>query len=184
MAIAIGECHVQEEINLENLELLRSYFTRYNEYKIKEVKIPEQDIRKLEIELAKVCVGQSTKQRSNGHVNLLMLDARLADRLQICVEIQGSKNEKNTRILPWTADFTRKLGAGRLTSCKSAKDRTSMSITWEQARILCEYGLTEDDVLKVTNTMRARGVRRENAFKNIGMSSMMLDCRCTFALAV
>jgi len=65
MAIAIGECHVQEEINLENLELLRSYFTRYSEYKIKEVKIPEQDIRKLEIELAKVCVGQSTKQRSD-----------------------------------------------------------------------------------------------------------------------
>jgi hypothetical protein len=56
-----------------------------------------------------------------------------------------------------------------LTSCKSAKDRTSMSITWEQARVLCSYGLTEDDVLKVTNTMRARGVRRENAFKNIGM---------------
>jgi hypothetical protein len=44
-----------------------------------------------------------------------------------------------------------------------------MSITWEQARVLCSYGLTEDDVLKVTNTMRARGVRRENAFKNIGM---------------
>jgi len=50
--------------------------------------------------------------------------------------IRTSKNEKNVEILPLTADFTRRLHAGRLTSCKSAKDRTSMSITWEQARIL------------------------------------------------
>jgi hypothetical protein len=50
--------------------------------------------------------------------------------------IRTSKNEKNVEILPLTADLTRRLQAGRLTCCKSAKDRTSMSITWEQARIL------------------------------------------------
>lgn len=76
---------------------------------------------------------------------------------------------KNVRILHETADFTRKLGAGRVTSCKSAKDRTSMAVTWEQARQLGrDFDLSERLISEITREMRICGVRRENAFKNIG----------------
>ncbi|KAH3763058.1 Type II inositol 3 [Pelomyxa schiedti] len=84
--------------------------------------------------------------------------------------VTTSRREKNVRILTTAADVTRLLNGGRAVSCKSAKDRTSMSVTLEQARIL--YRLhrvleTDDSVLLAANLMRHSGVRRENAFKNI-----------------
>eukprot|EP00727_Mastigamoeba_balamuthi_P013744 m51a1_g8993 putative type i inositol- -bisphosphate 4-phosphatase (956) ;mRNA; f:87781-91289 len=71
--------------------------------------------------------------------------------------------------LPSAADFCRRLRAGRCTSCKSAKDRTAMSVTWEQTRILvAKHGLPEYRAAEVMGLMRASGVRRFNVIKNVG----------------
>jgi len=84
--------------------------------------------------------------------------------------IQSSRREKNVEILAKTADFCRSIHGGRATVCKSAKDRTSMSITWEQSRILNKYhSLPKESMQEVMRVMRSAGVRRENAFKNIGV---------------
>ena len=55
-------------------------------------------------------------------------------------------NERNTAIITLTEQLVRALHGGRVTSCKSAKDRTSMAVTAEQVRWLVErHGLDADE---------------------------------------
>ena len=75
----------------------------------------------------------SFESENNSNLDLTKHIAKLEEIGNI---IDISKSEKNVEILPYTADFVREIGGIRLTSCKSAKDRTSMSVTWEQARFL------------------------------------------------
>ena len=57
--------------------------------------------------------------------------------------------------------------AQRLVCCKSAKDRTSMSVTWEQARDLqLHMHVREGEQQCPLDLMRDRGVRRSNVLKN------------------
>lgn len=102
--------------------------------------------------------------------------------LRVSVESENSAS-KNTCILLHAADAVRSLNGGRVTYCKSGKDRTAMSTTLEQARLLVqrkrhvlqeiesgsatEYGPLEE-VKDVANTMRAFGVRIHIAKKNVG----------------
>ncbi|KAG3034507.1 hypothetical protein PC121_g1215 [Phytophthora cactorum] len=76
---------------------------------------------------------------------------------------------KHPKIIQESSHLCRLLGAGRVTSCKSAKDRTSMSVTLEQVRLLSEnHGLPEEFAVRTVSTMRSNGVRLENALKNTG----------------
>ncbi|KAL3665312.1 hypothetical protein V7S43_009940 [Phytophthora oleae] len=102
--------------------------------------------------------------------------------LRVTVESENSAS-KNTCILLHAADAVRSLNGGRVTYCKSGKDRTAMSTTLEQARLLVqrkrhvlqeieagsatEYGPLEE-VKDVANTMREFGVRIDIAKKNVG----------------
>lgn len=102
--------------------------------------------------------------------------------LRMSVESESSSS-KNTCILLHAADAVRSLHGGRVTYCKSGKDRTAMSVTLEQARLLVqrkrqvlqeiesgsasEYGPL-DEVKSVANTMRQFGARIEIARKNVG----------------
>lgn len=84
-------------------------------------------------------------------------------------EVASAKREKNVRLLVAAAQLTRTLGGVRVTMCKSAKDRTSMSVTYEQARLLhARHGVAAGDVMPVADVLRAHGVRRRNAGKNTG----------------
>eukprot|EP01138_Halocafeteria_seosinensis_P001185 gb/GECG01001213.1/.p1 GENE.gb/GECG01001213.1/~~gb/GECG01001213.1/.p1 ORF type:complete len:1811 (+),score=178.29 gb/GECG01001213.1/:1-5433(+) len=79
------------------------------------------------------------------------------------------KREKRIDMLSLASSFTRMVHGGVTISCKSAKDRSSMIITLEQARILeREHGLTNHDRLSMAEFMRRHGVRRLNALKNVG----------------
>ncbi|KAL7687201.1 putative inositol 3,4-bisphosphate 4-phosphatase [Plasmopara halstedii] len=85
----------------------------------------------------------------------------------------GSKRQvvksKHPEIIQESSHLCRLLGAGRVTSCKSAKDRTSMSVTLEQVRLLRDnHGLPEKFAVRTVSTMRSNGVRLENALKNTG----------------
>ena len=90
--------------------------------------------------------------------------------------IQYAKsNEKNFQILVGSSDLILDLGGGRITCCKSGKDRTAMSITLEQARILRDkyrVGVGGEDEVKkymlTVDMMRRHGVRIANARKNTG----------------
>ncbi|KDO33012.1 hypothetical protein SPRG_01828 [Saprolegnia parasitica CBS 223.65] len=77
--------------------------------------------------------------------------------------IFDTKDEKCMAILEQTSWISRQVGGGRVTCCKSAKDRTAMSVTLEEAKLM-----GTSDVAMWTQLLRTYGVRRENARKNIG----------------
>lgn len=79
----------------------------------------------------------------------------VADLLVAMEESLRSNCSKNVRILQLAEDICRAVHGIRLTSCKSAKDRTAMSVTLEQARILQrEFHLPAANVQSVLDTMR------------------------------
>ena len=56
-----------------------------------------------------------------------------------------------------------------IVSCKSAKDRTSMSVTAEQVALLRRrHELPETEAQPLLDAMRRDGVRMQNTFKNVG----------------
>uniref|UniRef100_M4BNL8 Inositol-3,4-bisphosphate 4-phosphatase n=1 Tax=Hyaloperonospora arabidopsidis (strain Emoy2) TaxID=559515 RepID=M4BNL8_HYAAE len=92
----------------------------------------------------------------------------LEERIATACKRQVVKS-KHPQIVQESSHLCRLLGAGRATSCKSAKDRTGMSVTLEQVRLLSEnHGLPEEFVVRTVSTMRSNGVRLENALKNTG----------------
>ncbi len=58
------------------------------------------------------------------------------------------------------AAVERLLDGGRIVSCKSAKDRTSMSVTLEAARYLESAGVSRPQAAALLEVMRSDGVRR------------------------
>jgi hypothetical protein len=100
-----------------------------------------------------------------GRINTLL--ASLADRIEAASK-QMMKT-KHPKIIQESSRLCRLLGGGRVTSCKSAKDRTGMSVTLEQIQLLSDHhGLPQEYVIRTVSTMRSNGVRLENAFKNTG----------------
>ncbi|OQR89920.1 inositol-3,4-bisphosphate 4-phosphatase [Achlya hypogyna] len=85
---------------------------------------------------------------------------------------------KNTEILHLASTTVRGLHGGRVTCCKSGKDRTAMSVSWEQAAWALQTTENLDqaeadvveasDVLKMANVMREFGGRIHIAEKNVG----------------
>ena len=111
--------------------------------------------------------------------------------------IEDPREKKNYMLLLQTENICRALKGGRITSCKSAKDRTSMGITLEQTtsllqhhnmrpgdkeRVMCRAIFCSSPSrflsylflacsrcwAQVLWTMRSRGVRLDNVEKNVG----------------
>ena len=79
-----------------------------------------------------------------------------------------STKSKNVEVLSFSAAITRAMHGLRFVSCKSAKDRTSMSATLEQTNILTdEFDLAQMEAKRCLNAMRAEGTRMQNVYKNI-----------------
>ena len=82
---------------------------------------------------------------------------------------QSLVKTKRHDLLTKSADLCRQLGGARVTVCKSAKDRTAMSVTLEQARILHRHHrLPFNRIPATVAVMRSHGVRIENTLKNTG----------------
>lgn len=148
VANTVGKASLQKDINAENMGKLEAYVKSFAEW--------------------------VTKKQVRDVALTPIYDADDLDRIQtslvaLKVSIQLSGRSKRMSILSLSSSIARCVGGGRVTMCKSAKDRTSMSITLEEAKLLVHaHGLLADDMDAFTDLLRTYGVRRENARKNIG----------------
>ncbi|XP_026633068.1 type II inositol 3,4-bisphosphate 4-phosphatase isoform X2 [Microtus ochrogaster] len=127
LAERFGDVSLQESINQENFELVQEYYSIFTE------KMPPDYI--------------SHFQEQNDLKGLL-------DNLHQNIQ---AKKRKNVEIMWLAATICRKLNGIRFTCCKSAKDRTSMSVTLEQCSILRdEHQLHKDFFIRALDCMRSQ----------------------------
>ncbi|XP_049423125.1 type II inositol 3,4-bisphosphate 4-phosphatase isoform X2 [Epinephelus fuscoguttatus] len=138
IAERFGDISLQERINQRNFEMLEAYYKSLSE------KVPLECLP---------CFQTQTD---------------IKELLETLGQNVVTKKRKNVEILWIAGTICRRLNGIRFTSCKSAKDRTSMSVTLEQCALLRdEHQLSKDFFIRALDCMRREGCRIENVQKNI-----------------
>ncbi|XP_041640691.1 type II inositol 3,4-bisphosphate 4-phosphatase isoform X1 [Cheilinus undulatus] len=127
IAERFGDISLQERINQKNFEMLEAYYKSLSE------KVPLE------------CLPCFQTQSD------------IKELLETLGQNVVTKKRKNVEILWIAGAICRRLNGIRFTSCKSAKDRTSMSVTLEQCALLRdEHQLSKDFFVRALDCMRSR----------------------------
>lgn len=145
LAEKFGDQSFQERINHDGVTALRDYYRRLQKFPLPKSEAPR---------------ARGIQPRDTPLPELM-------DQIQSHVRARKSKD---VEILHLAMEVCRRLHGLRFTSCKSAKDRTAMSVTLEQGQILVQdFGLDSKELPRAVSCMRSEGTRRQNTFKNVGI---------------
>ncbi|XP_072534628.1 type II inositol 3,4-bisphosphate 4-phosphatase isoform X2 [Salminus brasiliensis] len=134
IAERFGDISLQERINQRNFDILEAYYKSLSD------KIPLECLP---------CFQTQTDVK---------------ELLETLGQNVVTKKRKNVEILWLAGAICRRLNGIRFTSCKSAKDRTSMSVTLEQCALLRdEHQLHKDYFVRALDCMRSRLAQGEGA---------------------
>lgn len=160
LAESLGYCKEQHRSNFDN-------FDRLKRYHIMHKKVPPKEPKSTDTSPGKNCFIQQhppTSLKDN-----FVPDEMIANMLDKMEELLRINSSKNVKVLHVAEDITRAVGGLRVTSCKSAKDRTAMAVTLEATRILQqEFHLPAGNLQNVLDVIRSEGTRLDNTMKNIG----------------
>lgn len=154
VANSMLDTRVQSDINSESMGILKRYFELFEMYVSHQALLNPTELSRFK------------------HL-LLSLESSVE-------ELHSKKQRKKVNILIQSSELCRQLGAGRVTCCKSGKDRTAMSVTLEGSRLLVRDFQVKEGI-HLCDSMRMRGVRRTNVWVNIGkdkyaFNALQLKC--------
>jgi hypothetical protein len=154
MANKVGKTKAQDEVNKQSVRTLQAYYQAFLRYTKKARK--------------KQASGTASAKAFKKLGSLTLSESRIESELnQLVPMVNNAKAEKNIHILQLARSIARRMAAGRVVCCKSAKDRTSMSVTWEQSQLLQEeHKFEAENAHSAIQLMRLEGVRRCNVLKN------------------
>uniref|UniRef100_A0A182PTU4 phosphatidylinositol-3,4-bisphosphate 4-phosphatase n=1 Tax=Anopheles epiroticus TaxID=199890 RepID=A0A182PTU4_9DIPT len=160
VAETLGFTREQHRSNWDNYDRLKQYHSRYR-------KVPFNFVN------PNCSASQDTPTKVGAYTTpqkeLLVPEHTV---VKFLADMEGelrANGSKNYVILQLAEEITRAVQGLRFTSCKSAKDRTSMAVTLEQCRVLQqEFHLSAGNAQNVLNTMRSEGTRSDNTMKNVG----------------
>ncbi|OWZ21159.1 Type II inositol-3,4-bisphosphate 4-phosphatase [Phytophthora megakarya] len=155
---------LQERVNRDNLMELKRVYALYRRLRTEETEDRVRASRRL-----RASSSMSSTAADEAAMAIDRHDLQALDDLLVQIEHHicspTSQYKKNVALLMDSSDFCRALGGARVTCCKSGKDRTAMSVTLEQARLLCAELQASQGAALCAN-MRLYGVRRRNVFMN------------------
>jgi len=141
VAEKFGDTSLQELVNVESMSGLNAYYEKFLE-------VLGDD--------ADVCSGP------NSGLTLGELMRHLHHNVL-------ANKSKNVDVLHLAGQACREMNGLKFTSCKSAKDRTSMAVTLQQCQILqLHHDLLPKLFLNALDCMRQEGTRLVNVEKNVG----------------
>ncbi|KAI9913693.1 hypothetical protein PsorP6_006156 [Peronosclerospora sorghi] len=150
---------LQERVNRDNLVELKRIYDLYRRLRLEETANRVRTKSR----------GSSLDDADEAAKAIDRHDLQSLDDLLVQIEHHilspMSQYKKNVALLMDSSDFCRALGGARVTCCKSGKDRTAMSVTLEQTRLLCAELQASLGAALCAN-MRLYGVRRRNVFMN------------------
>ncbi|GMF15317.1 unnamed protein product [Phytophthora lilii] len=158
---------LQERVNRDNLQELKRVYALYRRLRVEETENRVRESRRLRANGAIAAAAGDDADEAAMAID--RHDLQALDDLLVQIEHHicspTSQYKKNVALLMDSSDFCRALGGARITCCKSGKDRTAMSVTLEQARLLCAELQASQGAALCAN-MRLYGVRRRNVFMN------------------
>uniref|UniRef100_M4B7H8 PH domain-containing protein n=1 Tax=Hyaloperonospora arabidopsidis (strain Emoy2) TaxID=559515 RepID=M4B7H8_HYAAE len=166
-SLASGDGTVRERVNRDNLQELKRIYALYRQLRMDEM---ENRIRESHRARSNSGASLGAAEDADGAATAMdRHDLQALDDLQVQIEhhicSSTSQYKKNVALLMDSSDFCRALGGARVTCCKSGKDRTAMSVTLEQTRLL-RTELQAAQGAALCANMRLYGVRRRNVFMN------------------
>ncbi|XP_077518421.1 inositol polyphosphate-4-phosphatase type I A-like isoform X2 [Amblyomma americanum] len=167
LAEKLGDQSFQERINLDGAASLKEYHKQLQKFPM-----PKHDAPRTRMAAVAWAITEERRaRRKNLWVGRIQpREVPVADVIEQLQNHVRAHKSKDVEILHLAMEACRRMRGLRFTSCKSAKDRTGMSVTLEQGQILLQdFGLDSKEVPRAVACMRSEGTRRQNTFKNVGV---------------